>query len=56
MEQFIIESSKGRNSCSVGTWRQELMQRLQRGAAYWLAPYSLLRQTDRQTDSSLVVL
>ena len=32
--QFIIEGSQGRNSSRAGTWRQELMQRPWRGAAY----------------------
>jgi hypothetical protein len=32
ISQFIIESSEGRNSSRAGTWRQELMQRLWRGA------------------------
>ena len=37
--QFIIEGSNGRNSNRVGIWRQELIQRPWRGAAYNL-PYS----------------
>jgi hypothetical protein len=36
------EGSQGRNSSRPGTWRQELMQRPWRGAAYWLAPHGLL--------------
>jgi hypothetical protein len=32
--QFIIKGSQRRNSSSVGTWRQELMQKPWRGAAY----------------------
>ena len=39
---FITEGSQDRNSNWAGTWRQELMQRPQRGAAYWLAPGGLL--------------
>ena len=39
---LIIEGSQDRNSNWAGTWRQELMQRPQRGAAYWLAPGGLL--------------
>jgi hypothetical protein len=39
---FIIKENQGRNSNRAGTWRQELMQRPQRGAAYWLAPHCLL--------------
>ena len=34
---FITKGSQGRNSSRAGTWRQELMQRPWRGAAYWLA-------------------
>jgi hypothetical protein len=39
---FIFEGSQDRNSNRVGTWRQELMQRLWRGTSYWLAPHGLL--------------
>jgi hypothetical protein len=38
-ELFIVDRSQDRNSKRAGTWRQELMQRLWRGAAYWLAPH-----------------
>ena len=38
---FISESSQDRNSNREGTWRQEPMQRPQKGA-YQLASYSLL--------------
>jgi len=33
ISEFIIEGSQGRNTNRVGTWRQELMQRIWRGAA-----------------------
>jgi hypothetical protein len=39
---FITEGSQCRNSHRAGTWRQELMQRPCRGAAYGLAPHGLL--------------
>jgi hypothetical protein len=39
---FIIEGSQGRNSNGAGAWRQELMLRPWRNAAYWLAPHGLL--------------
>jgi hypothetical protein len=42
MWPFIIQSNEGRNSVRAGTWRQELMQRPGRDAAYWLAPHGLL--------------
>ena len=35
---FIIKGSQDRNSNRAETWRQELMQRPWRGAAYWLSP------------------
>ena len=34
---FIVEENQSRISIRVGIWRQELMQRLWRGAAHWLA-------------------
>jgi hypothetical protein len=34
---FIIEGSQDRNSSGAETWRQELVQRPWRGAAYWLS-------------------
>ena len=37
----VHHQSQDRNSLRVGTWRQELMQRPQRNAAYWLASPSL---------------
>jgi len=39
---FITKGSQDRNSHRAGTWRQELMQRPCRDAAYWLAPHGLL--------------
>ena len=39
---FIIEGSQDRNSHRAGTWKQELMQRPWRDAAYWLASPGLL--------------
>ena len=46
---FITEGSQGRNSSRVGTWRQELMQRPWRDAAYWLAHHGLLSQLSYRT-------
>ena len=39
---FITEGSQDRNLHRAGTWRQELIQRLWRGDAYWLASPGLL--------------
>ena len=39
---FHITVSQDRHPNRAGTWRQELMQRPWRGAAYWLAPHGLL--------------
>ena len=39
---FITEGSQDRNSSRAGIWRQELMQRPWRGAAYWLTSRGLL--------------
>jgi len=41
---FITKGSQDRNSHRTGTWRQELMQRLWRNAAYQLASSALLSQ------------
>ena len=38
----IIKNSENRNSSKAGTRRQELMQKLWRGAAYWLAQPAFL--------------
>jgi hypothetical protein len=40
--QFIIEGSQGRNSSTGVTWRQKLIQKSRRDAAYWLASHGLL--------------
>jgi hypothetical protein len=39
---FITKGNQDWNSSKAETWRQELMQRPWRGAAYWLAPHGLL--------------
>jgi hypothetical protein len=39
---FIIKGSQDRNSLMAETWRQELMQRPWRGAAYWIASPGLI--------------
>jgi len=39
---LFTEGSQDRNSHRAGTWKQELMQRPWRGAAYWLAQLALL--------------
>jgi hypothetical protein len=39
---FITKESQDRNSHRAGAWRQKLMQRPWRDAAYWLAPCGLL--------------
>jgi hypothetical protein len=39
---FITKWSQDRNSCRVGPWRQELVQRPWRSAAYWFASPDLL--------------
>jgi hypothetical protein len=44
-----IEGSQDRNSNRAGTWRQELMQRLWRSAAYWLVPHGFLNLISYRT-------
>jgi hypothetical protein len=39
---FITKGSQDRNSSRAGIWRQELMQRPWRGAAYWLSSRDLV--------------
>ena len=39
---FIKKGSQDRNTNRAGTWREKMMQRLWRGATYWLAHHSLL--------------
>jgi hypothetical protein len=38
----FLEGSQDRNSNWAGIWRQELMQKPQRSAAYWLVLQGLL--------------
>jgi hypothetical protein len=56
IEQFNIKSSEGRNSNRAGTWRQELMQKPWRGAAYYLAPRSLFSLFSYRTASPGILL
>jgi hypothetical protein len=58
---FIIEESQHRNSNRAGTWRQELMQRPWRGAAYWVASLGMLslfsyRTQDHQPGMALLTV
>ena len=46
---FITEESQDRNSGRTGAWRQELMQRLWRRAAYCLASHDLLSPLSYRT-------
>ena len=39
---YFTEGRKDRSSNRAGTWRQKLMQRSWRGAAYWLALHGLI--------------
>jgi len=39
----LTEEALSSEEVRAGTWRQELMKRPRRGAAYWLAPPGLLR-------------
>ena len=53
----ITEGSQARNAKKAGIWRQELIQRPWRSAAYWLALHGLLilfpyRTQDRQCRGS----
>lgn len=50
---FHLTGRQGRNSNRAGTWRQELMQRSWRGAAYCLAPCGLLSLSYRSQDHHL---
>ncbi|KAM7325014.1 hypothetical protein ACRRTK_015267 [Alexandromys fortis] len=45
----LTENSEGRNSHRAGIWRQELMQRPWKGAAYRLAPHGLLNLSPYRT-------
>ena len=42
ISQSIIKGIQDMNSSRAETWRQGLMQRPWKGAAYWLAPHGLL--------------
>ena len=48
---FITKGSQDINSHRVGTWRQELMHRPWRGAAYWLAHPALLNLLSYRTQN-----
>ena len=51
---FIIEGKSRQNSTRAGTWRQELMQRPWKDAAYWLAHHGLFSLLSYRTqDHSL---
>ena len=39
---FIMEGRQDRNSHRAGTWRQDLMQKPWKNAAYWFAQPALL--------------
>jgi hypothetical protein len=45
----ITEGSQERNSNRIGTWRQELMQRSCKVAAYWLVSRGLLNLISSRT-------
>lgn len=40
----ITEGSQDRNLCMAGTWKQELLNRLQRNSSYFLAPHNFFSQ------------
>jgi hypothetical protein len=46
----IFVESQDRNSNRAGIWRQELMQKPQRSAVYWLAPQGLLSLLSYRTE------
>jgi hypothetical protein len=49
----VIKQSQDRNLNRAGTWRQELMQRAWRGAAFWLAPHGLFSLLSYRTQDQL---
>lgn len=46
---FISDGSQDRSANRVGFWRQELMKRLQSGAAYWVSFHGLLSPPPNRT-------
>ena len=50
---IISVGSEDRNSSRAGTWRQVLMQRPWRDAAYWLAPHGSLSLFPYRTQDHL---
>jgi hypothetical protein len=48
---FTVEGSQDRNPHGAGAWRQEMMQRPQKFAAYWLAPHGLLSLLSYRTQN-----
>jgi hypothetical protein len=42
-DHISSEGSQNRDSNRAGTWRQELMQRPWRDAAYWLVPQGFVQ-------------
>jgi hypothetical protein len=46
---FFLKGSQDRSSNRAGTWRQELMQRPQKDATYWLALHCLLSLLSHRT-------
>jgi hypothetical protein len=49
ISHFIIKGSPRRSSTRAGTWRQELMQRPWKHAAYRLTPHGLLSLLSHRT-------